>query len=510
MLIWIYTVCWCTIGERIVRRLRSQYLRSCLRQEMAFFDTAKPGEIATRLSADLLTVQTGTSEKCGIMLSSFSYFVTAYIIAFIKLPVLAAQLLSLLPAFAIVSLVGSRFVGKYTTRTATHLSHASSLATEALGNLPVVQTFNAEEKLTRIYSTHLEAARKTGLRKAIAAAIMLGSLFFVGYSANALAFFSGSKIIAQKIRDGQSSAGVGAVYTVIFLLLDASFIIGQIAPYLQTFSQAGAAGHGLLNVIARKSKIDATTSEGGIFPDSTALTGVSVSFRNVDFSYPARPGTKATDDLSLHIEEGQKVGVCGMSGSGKSTLVALTCRFYDPQHGTVSINGIPAHKLNARWLRSQIGIVSQEPVLFDGNILQAIAIGLHGSVEHEELWPALRALSVGEISAEKPGDFAKEMEEITKLVTYAAELANADGFIRDLDEGYATQVGEGGGEQSNDGIDLRTVADLSHLRHSENVGRAEDAHLFGTRDRQAPEAPHPGRGHFCTRQSLGEACAGSI
>ena len=432
-----------------MRRLRANYLQAVLRQEMAFFDVSKPGEIATRLSTDLLIIQTGTSEKCGIMLSSLSYFVTSFIVAFIKLPILAAQLLSLLPAFALISVIGSKYVGKFTTLTTSHLSHASSLATEALGNLAVVQAFNAEEKLTRIYAKHLEAARKSGLKKAVSASIMLGSLFFVGYSANSLAFYSGSRIIADRLRnnpDDSSGGGVGAVYTVIFLLLDASFIIGQIAPYLQTFSQASAAGRGLFSVIDRKSKIDATSSDKGIFPDASALSGISVTFRDVSFSYPSRPTAKASDHLNLLIEEGKKVGICGMSGSGKSTVVALTCRFYDPQEGQILINGIPASKLNPRWLRSQIGIVSQEPVLFDGTILQAIAIGLHGSVQHEELWPALRALSTGEITEDDPKDFAEEAAEIKRLVCHAAQLANAVEFIDQLVEGYSTRVGEGGGE----------------------------------------------------------------
>lgn len=201
-LIWIYTSCWSTIGERLVRRMREKYLEAVLRQDMTFFDTLKPGEVGTRLSADLTTIQTGTSEKVGILISSMSYFVTSvsaysctlklrvpcraltlvtfffpqYIVAFIKLPVLAAELVSLLPAFGLISVIGAQFVSRYTVSCSQHLSHATSLASEALGNLNIVQAFGAQKRLGYIYESHLELARKEGTKKALSAAIMLGCL----------------------------------------------------------------------------------------------------------------------------------------------------------------------------------------------------------------------------------------------------------------------------------------------------------------------------------------------
>lgn len=452
VLIWTYTTCWSNLGERLVRKMRQRYLGSVLRQDMAFFDSLKPGEIGTRLSADLLTIQNGMSEKMGILISSLSYFVTSYIVAFIKLPKLAGQLVSLLPAFALVSVLGSKFVAKAQKNTSTHLSNASSLAAEALNNLPVVQAFGSQPRLSNIYQSHLELARKQGTLKALAAAGIMGSLFFVGYSANALAFFSGSNLIAAS---GDAST-VGSVYTVIFLLLDASFIVGQIAPYLQTFSAASGAGQALRETINRSSPIDGTDTSHGITPQPGDVTNISVTLSDVEFTYPARPDEKALRGLSISVPAGHRVALVGLSGSGKSTVASLLQRFYDPTAGTITLNGTDLRDYNVRWLRSQIGVVGQEPVLFDCSIMQSIAHGLVGSPAHSHLHSTVLAFS--QVGQEKTGtdldqvltaaDQLEQLEEIKALCMRAAKHAGAHGFIEKLPHGYDTQVGEAGGKLS--------------------------------------------------------------
>ncbi|GAC95731.1 multidrug resistance protein [Pseudozyma hubeiensis SY62] len=451
-LIWTYTTCWSNLGERLVRKMRQRYLRSVLRQDMAFFDKLQPGEVGTRLSADLLTIQNGTSEKMGILISSLSYFVTSYIVAFIKLPKLAGQLVSLLPAFAIVSVLGSKFVAKAQKNTSTHLSHASSLAAEALNNLPVVQAFGSQPRLSNIYQSHLELARKQGTLKALAAACVLGSLFFVGYSANALAFFSGSNLIAAS---GNPST-VGSVYTVIFLLLDASFIVGQIAPYLQTFSAASGAGEALRETIDKSSSIDGTDTKKGITPRPGDVKDIAIEISDVEFTYPARPDEKALDGLSISVPAGHRVALVGLSGSGKSTVASLLQRFYDPTAGRVTLNGTDLRDYNVRWLRSQIGVVGQEPVLFDCSIMQSIAHGLVGSPAHSHLHSTVLAYS--QVGQEKTGtdlhqvlttqEQLEQLEEIKSLCIRAAKLAGAHSFIERLPQGYDSQVGESGGKLS--------------------------------------------------------------
>ncbi|KAL9940924.1 hypothetical protein V8E36_000412 [Tilletia maclaganii] len=467
VLIYIYTCCWSCFGERLVRKLRQRYIKALLRQDMAYFDQLQPGEVGSRLSTDLLTIQTGTNEKCGIFISSISYFVTSYIIAFIKLPTLAAQLLALLPAFGAIALISGKYISEAASTASGHLAHANSLATEALSNLPSVQAFGASGKLSYIYEKHLELARKASTRRAIIAAVQMGSLFFVGYSANALAFFSGSRIISSS--DPNSSGTVGNVYTVIFLLLDASFIVGQITPYLQTFQAAGGAGKHILEIINRPSPIDATDLHKGLKPQISDEKRLGFRLRNVKFAYPMRRDVLVARNLSLDIEPGARVGICGTSGSGKSTVVALCQRFYDPQAGSVLLDGHDLREYNVRWLRSQIGVVGQEPTLFDADVMQTIAHGLTGSPVHEHLVETLQMLSDGrlyEIVDASSGDggagaaaaqhgeqgrhkkLLEQWEEIQTLCREAAQMANAHEFIESLPDGYRTTLGDAGGRLS--------------------------------------------------------------
>ena len=199
-LIWIYTCSWSLLGERIARRLRERYVRAVLSQNMAFFDTLSPGDISTHLSENLILVQNGTSEKVGIFLSSISYFVTSYIIAFILLPELAGELVSLVPAFLIVSLAGAHFVSRFSAQMSNHLGDASNIAAESLSNVRAVHAFEAQKPLSKLYDSHLHLVRRSGLYRALSAATMLGFLFFVAYSANALAFHSGSRMVTDRMR----------------------------------------------------------------------------------------------------------------------------------------------------------------------------------------------------------------------------------------------------------------------------------------------------------------------
>lgn len=225
--IYIHTGCWSLVGERLVRRLRDQYFRSLLKQEIAFFDTLPPGEISSRLSDDLDCIQTGTSEKVGICISSVSYFVAAYVVAFIKDAKLAGILVSLVPTYILMGFGGSYLIKKRSGRLASHISAAISIASDSLSNLRIVHAFGAQPRLELAFTDHLNHGKIHGLKKSIAAAVQLGLLYFISFSANALAFWQGSREIAEALESSRSGTSVGAVYTVIFLLIDGSLLAIQ-------------------------------------------------------------------------------------------------------------------------------------------------------------------------------------------------------------------------------------------------------------------------------------------
>lgn len=218
--IYVHLLCWSLNGARLAQRLRESYLENLLRQEPSFFDNLPPGEVASRLNSDIQAIRSGTSEKVGICLSTLSFFITAYVVAFIKDATLAGMLVSLVPAYFLMSFVGSHYIEKYSGLMSDYAASAASIASEALSNIVVVHAFGANARLEDKFAKALKASEQEGIKKATAVGIQAGVLYFVAYSANGLAFWQGSKRIADAVGSDTSGATVGAVFTVIFVLIE--------------------------------------------------------------------------------------------------------------------------------------------------------------------------------------------------------------------------------------------------------------------------------------------------
>lgn len=222
--IYLHLSCWSLHGARLAQRLREIYLRNLLRQEPSYFDNLPPGEVSSRLNGDIQAIRSGTGEKVGICLSSVSFFVTAYIVAFVKDYKLAAMLISLIPAYFLMSFVGSHYIEKYSALMSDYAATAASIASEALSNIVVVQAFGANVRLEEKFSKSLQSSEYEGLKKATAVGVQSGFLYFIAYSANGLAFWQGSQQIADAVRDDAQGATVGATFTVIFILIEGKLL----------------------------------------------------------------------------------------------------------------------------------------------------------------------------------------------------------------------------------------------------------------------------------------------
>ncbi|OJI88949.1 hypothetical protein ASPTUDRAFT_182579 [Aspergillus tubingensis CBS 134.48] len=451
VLIYGHLTCWTLYGARLTQRLRERYLKNLLRQEPSFFDNLPPGEVASRLSSDIQTIRSGTSEKVGITLASFSFFVTAYIVSFIKYWELAAILLSLIPAYLLMSFVGSHYIEKYSGLMSDYAASAASIASEALSNIVVVQAFGANARLEKKFAGALKSAETEGLKKATAVGIQSGILYFIAYSANGLAFWKGSHHIANSVRNGTGGVTVGATFTVIFVLIEATLLLSQVAPFLHLFVAATASYEKLREDMDREPQID-STGESGI-RISQAEGGFE--FQNVTFQYPSRPEVTVLDNISLSIPANKHTALVGLSGSGKSTIAGLVTRLYDPVDGKILFDGHDLREINVRDLRSYLSLVQQEPSLLDRSLLENIAHGLMNSSnpDHDRLKIALMSSDLTDVArevregqdlmaaAEKRG---AEIVEVVKMACHAAKLADADTFISALQHGYGTMVGSSG------------------------------------------------------------------
>ncbi|KAH9949128.1 P-loop containing nucleoside triphosphate hydrolase protein [Amylocystis lapponica] len=432
MYIWTYT------GELNVKRLREQYFKSVLRQDVAFFDHVGPGEVATRIQSDTHMVQRGVSEKVALAVSFASCFTSGFIIAFVRSWRLALALSVMLPCISLSSTVMSHFISKYTTLALGHVAMSGTFAEEVISAIRTTHAFGKQRVLGEIYDGFIDKSWRMYMHVAIWHGAGLGVFFFFVYGSYGL----GLKCVKGPIQliyelNLRFPADAGAVVSVFMAILNGSFALSQVAPMLHAVTDARSAAAKLYATIDRIPAID-SESKDGLKPDR--VEG-EITLEGVSFTYPSRPDVPILRDLSITFPAGKTAAMVGASGSGKSTIVALLERFYDPTAGRVALDGVDITTLNVQWLRAQIGLVSQEPTLFATDIKGNVAHGL-----------------IGTPLADLPADAQ------LALVQQACVTANADGFIRTLPQGYDTPVGErgfllSGGQKQRIAIARAIVAD---------------------------------------------------
>lgn len=398
-------------GEVLAARIREQYLKAVLRQNVAYFDKLGAGEVTTRITNDTNSIQEGISEKAGLIVTGIATFVAALVIGFAKSWKLALILLSVVVAIILVMVTGTIFIIKYTTESTKAYGAGATIAEESLSAIRNTVAFGAQERLIRKFDGQLQKTLKFSLFKDRSLTVMVACIWSVIYLSYALAFWQGSRFISWGEID------VGTVVTVIMAMMIGAFQFGQIAPSFQAIGVGISAAQKIFEAIDRVPVIDSSSDEGDILSEVKG----HIKLDHVRFIYPSRPDVTVLEDMSLEVLPGQTVALVGMSGSGKSTIVGLLERFYNPVAGTVSVDGVDVTTLNTRWLRQQIALVSQEPTLFAVSIYENICYGLIGT----------------------PYEDAPE-EKKRELVIDACKQANAYDFIMSMTEGLDTNVGDRG------------------------------------------------------------------
>ncbi|VVB06588.1 unnamed protein product [Arabis nemorensis] len=398
---------WMISGERQAGRIRSLYLKTILRQDIAFFDVeTNTGEVVGRMSGDTVLIQDAMGEKVGKAIQLVSTFIGGFVIAFIEGWLLTLVMVSSIPLLVMSGAALAIVISKMASRGQTSYAKAAVVVEQTVGSIRTVASFTGEKQAISNYNKHLVSAYRAGVFEGASTGLGLGTLNIVIFCTYALAVWYGGKMILEKGYTG------GQVLIIIFAVLTGSMSLGQASPCLSAFAAGQAAAYKMFETIKRKPEIDASDTTGKILED---IRG-DIELKDVNFSYPARPEEEIFRGLSLSITSGSTVALVGQSGSGKSTVVSLIERFYDPQSGQVRIDGINLKEFQLKWIRSKIGLVSQEPVLFTTSIKENIAYGKENAT----------------------------IEEIRK----ATELANASKFIDKLPQGLDTMVGEHGTQLS--------------------------------------------------------------
>ncbi|KAL2825583.1 P-loop containing nucleoside triphosphate hydrolase protein [Aspergillus cavernicola] len=409
--VYVSTVGFIYTGEHCTQKIREHYLESILRQNIGYFDKLGAGEVTTRITADTNLIQDGVSEKVGLTLTALSTFVTAFIIAYVKYWKLALICSSTIVALVLTMGGGSRFIVKYGKKSLESYGAGGTVAEEVISSIRNATAFGTQDKLAKQYEVHLAEAEKWGTKNQIIMGFMVGAMFGLMFSNYGLGFWMGSRFLV----DG--AVGVGDILTVLMSILIGSFSLGNVAPNAQAFTNGVAAAAKIFGTIDRQSPLDPYSDEGMTLDNFEG----NIELRNIKHIYPSRPEVTVMEDVSLSMPAGKTTALVGPSGSGKSTVVGLVERFYIPVRGTVLLDGHDIKDLNLRWLRQQVSLVSQEPVLFGTTIYKNIRHGLIGTKYENE-----------------PED------KIQELIENAARMANAHDFVTALPEGYETNVGQRG------------------------------------------------------------------
>ncbi|RHZ80336.1 hypothetical protein Glove_137g129 [Diversispora epigaea] len=399
-------VLWMISGENQAKYLRQIYYQSILRQDVAYFDSNSTGDVTSRISSDINLYQEGVSEKIGVIIQNLATFIAGFVIGFTKGWRLALVLCCVLPLLAAASGTMGKLLAASSKDGQDAYAKAGSIAEQALSGIRTVTAFGGQERELRRYIDRLQDAYVVGRKKAIITGLSLAFIFFTLFCSYSLAFWYGGILIS----DGKANGG--QVINVFFSILIGAFSLGNIAPNVTALANARGAAKKLFNVIDRVPVIDSSD------PSGLKLKSVKgrLEFKNIDFSYPSRPDVQVLKNFNLTIEPGQTVALVGSSGSGKSTIVGLLERFYNPLKGQIFVDGEDIKSINIKSLRSKIGLVGQEPVLFPQTIRQNIA------------WGAV------------PDDPEPTLDKIIDT----CKKSNAHEFIMDLPNKYETEVGEKG------------------------------------------------------------------
>lgn len=396
-----YAVSW--LGERITTDVRNAVYAHVLEQSPAFFENTQSGEVLSRLTNDTTLVQTVVGSSFSMGLRNLVMGLGAMAMLFWTNPVLMLQVMVVLLLVVLPSVFLGRRVRKLSRASQDRVADASALASEVLNAIPVVQSYTAEQREAERFVASTTRALGTALRRIRARAVLVG--FIIAASSAVLLW--GLYMGTLSVRAGSTTAGaLGQTVVYVILLASAFAVLGEV--YGDMLRAAGAT----------ERLMELLHSEPHIQEVATPLTapwpqgGSTVAVESVKFRYPSRPQSWAIDQLRGRIEAGQTVAVVGPSGAGKTTLFDLLMRFHDPQFGRIVLDGVPIDQMRLHDLRSRIGIVPQEPVIFSGSVMDNIRYGRPQASEAQ--------------------------------VRAAAEAAHALEFSMQLPEGFDTDLGDRG------------------------------------------------------------------
>ena len=391
-----------TIGERIVADLRRDVFAHLTSLSPSFFDTARSGELVSRLTADTTQIKSAAGASVSVALRNFVLFLGASAMMVVTSPRLSGFVLVAIPLIVLPLIAFGRWVRRLSRGAQDTLADASAYASELIGAMRSVQAFTNERLANARYTNEVERAYDAAQGSIRARGILTAIIIFIVFSSVVGILWIGS----HDVLTGQMSAGRLGQF--VLYAAFAAAALGQLSEVWGEISAASGAAERLFEILNVKSDIAPPLSPKALPQPPRG----DVELRDVRFAYPARPQTSVADGVSFTVKAGEKVAIVGPSGAGKSTLFHLLLRYYDPASGVIAIDGVPIRDADPREVRSRIALVPQDSVVFAATARDNIRFGRPDATDAE--------------------------------VETAAKLAHATEFITRLPLGLETQLGERG------------------------------------------------------------------
>jgi ATP-binding cassette subfamily B protein len=399
-----YFVSW--LGERVVADVRTAVQRNLLRLAPSFFEENRPSEIASRLTADTTIIEQVVGTTVSVALRNIVMGIGGVIYLFALAPKLAALLLIGIPVIILPIVFLGRRLEKLSRKSQDRIADVGAMVDEVLGAMKIVQSFNQQEREARRFETAVENVFGTARRRILLRAFMTAMVIGLIFGAITLIMWQG----ALDVQAGRLTGG-----TIAAFVLTGGLVAGAFGALTEVYGDllrgAGAAGR-LAELMSQEPEIKAPAQPK---PLPTPSRG-ALEFDHVAFRYPTRKEVSALQDFSLSVRPGETLAVVGPSGAGKSTLFQLAQRFYDPEAGTIRLDGVALPEADPADIRERIAVVPQETVIFAASARDNLRYGRWEATD-DQLWAA-------------------------------AEAANAAEFLHKLPEGLDTYMGEGGARLS--------------------------------------------------------------
>ena len=391
-----------TIGERIVADLRREVFAHLMLLSPVFFDSARSGELISRLTADTTQIKSAVGASVSTALRNVMLFVGATAMMVITSPRLSGFVLLAIPLIVLPLVAFGRWVRRLSRKAQDTLADATAYASELVGAIRTVQAYTSERLAKARFGGEVEQAYEAARSSTRARAVLTAIIIFIVFTSVVLILWVGSHdVLTGTISMGR--LGQFVLYTAF-----AAAALGQLSEVWGDVSAASGAAERLFEILRVKSQITVPASPRALPVPARG----DVSLEDVSFAYPTRPDALAVDGVSLSVRAGEKVAIVGPSGAGKSTLFHLLLRFYDPTDGVISFDGVPIRAADPREVRARIALVPQDSVVFATTARENIRFGRPDADD--------------------------------AAVERAAELAHATEFIRRLPGGFEAQLGERG------------------------------------------------------------------